>query len=118
MRAAACVGEIAEVADTDEASGQHMLAEAAQELACGERHDALLVSVADEGSDVSASETLGIPTSDCTGVARNGKYNLELFAQRAHNVGIRCEIVVRHGMAIKRALKPPKSARTAAASPR
>ena len=38
-------GEIAEVADADEASGQHMLAEAAQELACGERHDALLVAV-------------------------------------------------------------------------
>jgi hypothetical protein len=31
----ACVGEIAEVADADEASGQHMLAEAAQELARG-----------------------------------------------------------------------------------
>ena len=28
----ACVGEIAEVADANEASGQHMLAEAAQEL--------------------------------------------------------------------------------------
>ena len=41
----ACVGEIAEVADADEASGQHMLAEAAQELACGECHDALLVAV-------------------------------------------------------------------------
>ena len=36
------VGEIAEVADANEASGQDMLAEAAQELACGERHDALL----------------------------------------------------------------------------
>ena len=41
----ACVGEIAEVADANEASGQHMLAEAAQELACGERHDALLVAM-------------------------------------------------------------------------
>ena len=38
-------GEIAEVADADEASGQHMLAEAAQELARGKRHDALLVAV-------------------------------------------------------------------------
>ena len=38
-------GEIAEVADADEASGQHMLAESAQELACGECHDALLVAV-------------------------------------------------------------------------
>ena len=38
-------GEVAEVADADEASGQHMLAESAQELACGERHDALLVAV-------------------------------------------------------------------------
>ena len=37
--------EIAEVADADEASGQHMLAEAAQELCRGERHDALLVAV-------------------------------------------------------------------------
>ena len=39
------VGEIAEVTDADEASGQNMLAEAAQELACGERHDALLVAM-------------------------------------------------------------------------
>ena len=31
----ACVGEIAEVADADEPSGQHMLAESAQELASG-----------------------------------------------------------------------------------
>lgn len=38
-------GEITEVADADEAQGEHMLAEAAQELACGECHDALLVSV-------------------------------------------------------------------------
>ena len=38
-------GEIAEVADADEASGQHMLAEAAQELACAERHDSLPVAV-------------------------------------------------------------------------
>ena len=38
-------GEVAEVADADEASGQHMLAESAQELVCGERHDALLVAV-------------------------------------------------------------------------
>jgi hypothetical protein len=41
----ACVCEIAEVADANEAPGQHMLAEAAQELACGERHDALLVAM-------------------------------------------------------------------------
>ena len=40
-----CVGEIAEVADAKETSGQHMLAEAAQEVACGERHDALLVAM-------------------------------------------------------------------------
>ena len=33
------------MADANEASGQHMLAEAAQELACGERHDALLVAM-------------------------------------------------------------------------
>ena len=38
-------GEIAEVADADEASGQDMLAKAAQELGCGESHDALLVAV-------------------------------------------------------------------------
>ena len=38
-------GEIAEVADADEASGQHMLAKAAQELGSGESHDALLVAV-------------------------------------------------------------------------
>ncbi len=41
----ACVGEIAEVANANEAPGQHMLAEAAQELACSERHDALLVAM-------------------------------------------------------------------------
>ena len=40
-----CVREIAEVPDANEAPGQHMLAEAAQELACGERHDALLVAM-------------------------------------------------------------------------
>src|SRR6201995_5027819 len=40
-----CVSEVAEVADANEAPGQHMLAEAAQELACGERHDALLVAM-------------------------------------------------------------------------
>jgi len=40
-----CVSEIAEVADANEAPGQYMLAEAAQELACGERHDALLVAM-------------------------------------------------------------------------
>jgi hypothetical protein len=40
-----CVGEIAEVAGSDEAAGQHMLAEAAQERARGEGHDALLVAV-------------------------------------------------------------------------
>lgn len=39
------VGEIAEVADADEPSGENMLAEAAQELTCGERHDALLVAM-------------------------------------------------------------------------
>jgi hypothetical protein len=38
-------GEIAEVADEDETSGQHVLAKAAQELGCGESHDALLISV-------------------------------------------------------------------------
>ena len=41
----ASAGEIAEVANADEASGQHMLAEAAQELARGLGHDALLVAV-------------------------------------------------------------------------
>jgi len=38
-------GEIAEVADADEASGQDMLAKAAQKLGCSESHDALLVAV-------------------------------------------------------------------------
>ena len=38
-------GEIAEVADADKASGQHMLAKAAQELGSGESHDALLIAV-------------------------------------------------------------------------
>ena len=45
-------GEIAEVADADKASGQHMLAKAAQELGSGESHDALLIAV----SIVSPSE--------------------------------------------------------------
>jgi hypothetical protein len=38
-------GEITEVADADKASGQDVLAKAAQELGSGERHDALLVAV-------------------------------------------------------------------------
>jgi hypothetical protein len=38
-------GKIAEVAYADEASRQDMLAKAAQELGCGESHDALLVAV-------------------------------------------------------------------------
>jgi hypothetical protein len=38
-------GEIAEVADADKASGQHMLAEATQELGSGESHDALLIAM-------------------------------------------------------------------------
>jgi hypothetical protein len=38
-------GEITEVANADEASGQHMLTEATQELCRGKRHDALLISV-------------------------------------------------------------------------
>jgi hypothetical protein len=38
-------GEIAEVAYSDETSGQHMLAKAAQELGSGESHDALLIAV-------------------------------------------------------------------------
>jgi hypothetical protein len=38
-------GEIAEVADTDKAPGQHMLAKAAQELGSGKSHDALLIAV-------------------------------------------------------------------------
>ncbi len=59
----------------------------------------LILFHADEGSDVSASETSEIPNSNCAAVARDGKYNLEPLAQRAHNVGIRCEIVVRRGMA-------------------
>ena len=45
-------GEIAEVANTDEATGEHMLAKAAQELGSGESHDALLIAV----SIVSPSE--------------------------------------------------------------
>jgi hypothetical protein len=39
------IGKIAEVADADEASGQDVLAKAAQELGRGESHDALLVAV-------------------------------------------------------------------------
>ena len=45
QRGTVSAGEIAEVADADEPSGQDMLAEAAQELCRGECHYALLVSV-------------------------------------------------------------------------
>ena len=38
-------GQIAEVANTDEATGEHMLAKAAQELGGGESHDALFIAV-------------------------------------------------------------------------
>ncbi len=38
-------GEIAEVANTDEATGEHMLAKAAQELGSTESHDALFIAV-------------------------------------------------------------------------
>jgi hypothetical protein len=38
-------GEIAEVADADKATGQHMLAKAAEELASVESHDALLIAM-------------------------------------------------------------------------
>jgi hypothetical protein len=38
-------GEIAEVADTDKARRQDMLAKAAQELGSGKSHDALLTAV-------------------------------------------------------------------------
>ena len=44
-RGTVSAGEITEVADADEASGQYMLAESAQELDRGECHDALLVAV-------------------------------------------------------------------------
>ena len=42
---AEAIGEQAEVADADEAPGQHVEEEAAQELGCVESHDALLSSV-------------------------------------------------------------------------
>ena len=52
LKASACeqsgavgTGEIAEVADANEASGQHVLAKAAQELGGGESHDALFIAV-------------------------------------------------------------------------
>ena len=45
-------GEIAEVADTDKASRQHVLAKATQELDSGESHDALFIAT----SIVSPSE--------------------------------------------------------------
>lgn len=38
-------GEVAEVADANKTSGQHMLAKAAQELGSGESHDALLIAM-------------------------------------------------------------------------
>jgi nucleotide-binding universal stress UspA family protein len=59
----------------------------------------LILFHAHESSDVSTSERSGIPNSECTAVGHDGKYHLELLAQRAHDVGIRCEIVVRLGMA-------------------
>jgi hypothetical protein len=52
LKASACeqsgtvgTGEIAEVADADKASGQHVLAKAAQELDSGESHGALFIIV-------------------------------------------------------------------------
>jgi hypothetical protein len=50
-------GEIAEVADANETSGQHVLTKAPQELGGGESHDALLVAV----SVVSPSKAHTIP---------------------------------------------------------
>jgi hypothetical protein len=38
-------GEVAEVADADKASWQHVLAKAAQELGSGESHDALFIAM-------------------------------------------------------------------------
>jgi hypothetical protein len=38
-------GEVSEVADADEASGQNMLAKAAQELGSGQSHNPLLIAV-------------------------------------------------------------------------
>jgi hypothetical protein len=50
-------GEVAEVADADKTSGQHMLAKAAQELDSGESHDALLIAM----SIVFPSEAHAVP---------------------------------------------------------
>ena len=70
-------GEIAEVADADKASGQHMLAKAAQELDSGERHDALFIAM----SVVFPSERHAVPIEAEQALIADG-----------HAVGIAAEI--------------------------
>jgi nucleotide-binding universal stress UspA family protein len=47
---------------------------------------------------VAASETSGVRYYDYAAAARNEKQLLEPFAQRAHDAGLRCEVVVRPGL--------------------
>jgi nucleotide-binding universal stress UspA family protein len=64
----------------------------------------LILFHAHENSDAATSEMPGVPNSDCTAVPRDSKYYLEPLARRAHDVGIRCDIVIRRGYAASQIL--------------
>jgi hypothetical protein len=70
-------GEIAEVTDADKASGQHVLAKAAQELDSGESHDALFIAT----SIVSPSEAHAVTIEAKQTLIADG-----------HTVGVAAEI--------------------------
>jgi hypothetical protein len=67
-------GKVAEVTDADEASGQYMLAKAAQELGSGQSHDSLLIAVSivspteADAVTIEMEQTL-VADSDAVGVA-------------------------------------------------
>jgi nucleotide-binding universal stress UspA family protein len=64
----------------------------------------LILFHAHEGSDVAASEMSSGPNSGGTAITRDSKYHLELLAQRARDVGVRHEVVVRRGCAASQIL--------------
>ena len=74
-------GEIAEVADADKASGQHVLAKAAQELDSGESHDALFIAT----SIVSPSEAHAVTIEAKQALIADG-YAVSVAAKIAQHV--------------------------------
>jgi hypothetical protein len=74
-------GEIAEVADADKASGQHVLAKAAQELDSGESHDALFIAT----SIVSPSEAHAVTIEAKQALIADG-YAVGIAAEIAQHV--------------------------------